>query len=904
MNYRNRQKPSYSLMLALEPRMVFDGAIAVPDTAAIAADVAHVTGNVLSDGTAHDTGTGSLAVQGVAGGNPTVPLNTGVNTVIAGTYGSLDMQANGSYNYTLNNTAPNVLALAAGQQASDTFTYSMHDAANNTSITTLTIDITGGNDAPTAVADSTHITASAATVTGNLLTNDTDPDAGDTKTVSAISTSGNSVGSVGNVLTGTYGTLTVNADGSYSYALDHSNTAAQALPVGKTLTDTFNYTMKDSGNLSSSSTLIITIDGSSNTTTNTVGTYSVVRDVAKATEIVFLDGALLNLNLLESSVPSGIEIVVLDPTGNEVQQITNFLAEHTGYSAVNIVSHGDSGELFLGQSVLSDATLAQYSQQLEVWKNSLAPGADLLIYGSDVASGTIGQNFITELARLTGTTVAASTDTTGSANYGGNWILEAQIGVLDVKAIDFGTTGWDGEMTSVVTDTIKPKSSEITFVNNQLGTSTDTVSTLVTAQTKAAELIAEFLQRPDALEQLFNLFNGQQTTASKQWLDTARNLLQDILDGNYSISVKTISNEQIGGVFGAFTANGPNGQPTIFMNQDWLSRNPATETISRVLIEELGHSLDHALNGNIDTAGDEGEAFAAKVLNFDLTAVDWQRIASEDDHSTIYLDGQAYEVEDAAITFTKVYQGTPSSWSQEAQNITTYATAVSGSNFKFVSTDPNAAYFSGNNVSGDLVYKDANGNTISISGVVSRLIKTGSTVEGLFFYATGADGLINGIGDTSYIFCMDPTKFTGSTQYGTSSDPVDTALNSFIVPNSAPVANNDSATVTEDSLVTGNVLTNDTDANADSLTVSAFTISGQAGPFVVGTAYVISGVGSLTINSNGSYSFTPTANYSGAVPAVTYTASDGKGGTATANLSLTITPVNDPPTSTNDSLSV
>ena len=299
MNYRNRQKPSYSMMLALEPRMVFDGAVAVPDTAAIVADAAHVTGNVLSDGTPHDTGTGTLNVQGVASGSTTVPLNTGVNTTVNGLYGSLDIQANGSYDYSLNTSAANVMALGAGQPATDTFSYTMTDAAHNTSTTTLTIDITGVNHAPSAVADSTHITASAANVTGNLLTNDTDPDAGDTKTVSAIATA-NTAGNVGSALTGTYGSLTVNADGSYSYALDHNNAATLALPVGQTLTETFNYTTKDSGDLSASSTLTVTIDGTNSATdtqlmstipvdtTSPITRLGIVNTIANATEIMFI----------------------------------------------------------------------------------------------------------------------------------------------------------------------------------------------------------------------------------------------------------------------------------------------------------------------------------------------------------------------------------------------------------------------------------------------------------------------------------------------------------------------------------------------------------------------------------------------------------------------------------------
>ena len=53
------------------------------------------------------------------------------------------------------------------------------------------------------------------------------------------------------------------------------------------------------------------------------------------------------------------------------------------------------------------------------------------------------------------------------------------------------------------------------------------------------------------------------------------------------------------------------------------------------------------------------------------------------------------------------------------------------------------------------------------------------------------------------------------------------------------------------------LLANDTDADGDTLTITAFTIAGEAGPFSVGSVYTITGVGDLTINSDGSYAFTP-----------------------------------------------
>ena len=118
--------------------------------------------------------------------------------------------------------------------------------------------------------------------------------------------------------------------------------------------------------------------------------------------------------------------------------------------------------------------------------------------------------------------------------------------------------------------------------------------------------------------------------------------------------------------------------------------------------------------------------------------------------------------------------------------------------------------------------------------------------------------------------------------------------------NDAPVDGDETNTVIEDTTRTvadgaaGDLLNNATDPDGNPLTITAFTIAGQTGPFVVGSAYAIVGVGTLTINANGSYSFAPLAKFTGAIPVVTYTVSDGALAD-TSTLTLTMTPVNDAP---------
>ncbi|HJQ31529.1 MAG TPA: tandem-95 repeat protein [Pyrinomonadaceae bacterium] len=103
--------------------------------------------------------------------------------------------------------------------------------------------------------------------------------------------------------------------------------------------------------------------------------------------------------------------------------------------------------------------------------------------------------------------------------------------------------------------------------------------------------------------------------------------------------------------------------------------------------------------------------------------------------------------------------------------------------------------------------------------------------------------------------------------------------------NDAPVAVDDSATTNEDTPVSVSVLGNDSDVDGDTLSVSAVTQGAH---------------GSVT-NNGTSVSYAPAANYNGP-DSFGYTVSDGHGGTATANVSITVTAVNDDPTAADDTL--
>src|SRR5207248_3227959 len=91
-------------------------------------------------------------------------------------------------------------------------------------------------------------------------TNDTDPDAGETATL-AVSAVAGSAGNVGNAVTGTYGSVTLGANGSWTYALNNADPDTQALTQGQSAQDVFTYTVTDTHGATSSSTLTINITG-------------------------------------------------------------------------------------------------------------------------------------------------------------------------------------------------------------------------------------------------------------------------------------------------------------------------------------------------------------------------------------------------------------------------------------------------------------------------------------------------------------------------------------------------------------------------------------------------------------------------------------------------------------------
>ncbi len=144
----------------------------------------------------------------------------------------------------------------------------------------------------------------------------------------------------------------------------------------------------------------------------------------RSREIVFVDAAIENYSLLVAGVVAGPEVAVISLGQDGIEQITKVLRKRRELTCIHLVCLGSSGQLQLGNALLNLTSLERYVWDLAIWSNALTPEAELLIYGSEIARGIRGEEFINYLSRVIEIPVAASYSKTGSAALGGNWDLE------------------------------------------------------------------------------------------------------------------------------------------------------------------------------------------------------------------------------------------------------------------------------------------------------------------------------------------------------------------------------------------------------------------------------------------------------------------------------------------------
>jgi hypothetical protein len=180
------------------------------------------------------------------------------------------------------------------------------------------------------------------------------------------------------------------------------------------------------------------------------------------------------------------------------------------------------------------------------------------------------------------------------------------------------------------------------------------------------------------------------------------------------------------------------------------------------------------------------------------------------------------------------------------------------------------------------------------TAVVVSVLANDSDVDGDTLTITSA-ALTSGSGTSRsaarHVLFTPATNFNGAASFsytisdGNGGTATANGTITVVAVNDPPVAADDSAITNEDTAVTVPVLTNDTDLDGDTLTITS--------------AALTSGQGTVAHSGNGS-DLHPGGELQWHAT-ITYTISDGNGGTDSAVLTVTITAVNDAPVAANDS---
>jgi gliding motility-associated-like protein len=850
------------------------------------------TGSVLTNDTDADGNTLSVLQFTVSG----VTYNVGTSVSIPGK-GTITVAANGTYTFT-------PIATYAG--AVPVIGYTVSDGNGSSVDGTLTITVIDVNDPPVA-ADDIKSTLQNTPVSGNVLTNDSDPES-NTLSITKITIAGVDYPAGTTATIANVGTVVVNANGTYTFT--PTSTFTGAAPV-------ITYTVSD-GTATSTAALKVAVTAVVNanpvaaadtktTTEDTPATGNVLTNDTDA-EGNTLSLTSFSINGLTypagtTATLAGVGTVVVNANGTYT---FTPLANYAGTVPVigYAISDGNggtaSGTLTLSITPVNDAPLATDDVATATEDNPVS--GNVLTNDSDVEGNTLS---VTQFV-INGTTYPAGQTATLAGV--GTFVMNANGTFTFTPLANY--SGAVPTVTYTVSDGNGASDTgdltlNITAVNDA-PVASDDVATTPQGTVKTGDIVTGADTDLDGNTLTLTQFkiNGVTYTAGSTANIPGVGTLQINADGTYTFTplpayvgtVPTVEYTIADGNGGTDTGNfvmtvtDVNDPPAAARDEQTVNQNnPATGnlltndtdadgntlTITQFVINGVTTTVDPTTGGTYVLSG-VGTFVVSANGNYTFTPL------SSYVGTTPAL---TYTVSDGTVTAT-------SSLTVYVQPLDTPPVAVADA--KTIAEDGLAT---GNVLSNDT---DAESDPLSVTqftvGGVSYPAGTTATIPNVGTLVVNADGtytftpLANYNGSVPAISYL-VTDSAGYTATGQLTITV-TAVND------APVAVNDQATTLEDTVLSGNVKTNDSDVDGNTTTVTQFTVGGQT--YTAGQTANISGVGSLQMNADGSFTFTPAANYNGAFSAVTYTISDGNGGTATANLAINITAVNDAPLASND----
>jgi large repetitive protein len=309
-----------------------------------------------------------------------------------------------------------------------------------------------------------------------------------------------------------------------------------------------------------------------------------------------------------------------------------------------------------------------------------------------------------------------------------------------------------------------------------------------------------------------------------------------------------------------------------------LDSNIATVTITVTAVNDIPVAQDQSVTTDQDTA----VAITLVVTDVDNDALTYSIVAGPS-HGTLSGSG-------AAQTYT------PNTGYSGADSLTFKANdGAADSNVAAVSITVNPINHTPVAANDSYSTDEDTALILAASGVLSNDTDADSDPLTAALLAGPSNGTLALNADGSFTYTPAANwngtdTFTYKANDGTADSNVATVTITVTLVNDAPVAVDDSYGTDEDTALNipvQGVLSNDTDI--DSSTLTAVKGSGPAH-------------GTLTLNPDGSFLYTPEANWSG-TDGFTYQASDGTTSSNVASVTITVNPVNDAPVAANDSYS-
>jgi hypothetical protein len=153
--------------------------------------------------------------------------------------------------------------------------------------------------------------------------------------------------------------------------------------------------------------------------------------VAKGSTLAVIDATLAQDPSFTAALKTD-HVIVLDPDANGIHQVTNALKQFHDLSSLHFFTHGDVGQIQLGNAHLEVTTLDTYRHDLQQWSKALTDEADLLFYGCNAGAGAQGATLVEAIQTLTQADIQASNDLTGA---NGDWDLELNSGPIEAAPV-------------------------------------------------------------------------------------------------------------------------------------------------------------------------------------------------------------------------------------------------------------------------------------------------------------------------------------------------------------------------------------------------------------------------------------------------------------------------------------